>query len=481
MTIVDASELGALDAVETARRVRDGELKASEVIAAAIGRARTLNPALNAIPTEDYAAAVALAEKPRPGPFAGVPTFVKALDNVAGQVNDQGSRVLQDNVARGTEPYVARMLDTGLVSLGRSAAPEIGLNATTEPLAHGPTRNPWNVEYGTGGSSGGAAALVAARIVPLAHGSDAAGSIRIPSSACGLVGLKPSRERGFSSTLANLLPVRIFTYGALTRSVRDSAHFIAAMEERSPRGKLPSVGLVDGPAKKRLRIGLYSDSPLGQEVDPEVREVTFAAGRACADLGHHVEEIACPYEGRILDDVWIYIGYLAFAVMLQTRMSLHAGQDVSNFEPWTRGLAAYYKKNWTGSIGVIRRLRAASRTSTRLFGKYDALLCPTLSTPAPRIGDFAPDRPFDEVFSREKEHICFTPIQNVTGDPAISLPMGSSASGLPVGVQFAAAPGGEAMLLALSYELEAAQKYVMLGRDDSFQPQATTAEEDDVR
>jgi amidase len=464
--VLDTSELGRLDAVETARRIRNRELGAPEVIAAAIERARALNPRLNAIFTETYESARTGADSTQPGPFAGIPTFIKGLDDVAGVINDQGSRAFHGRVARKTEPYVGRLLATGLISLGQSAAPEIGLNAATEPLAYGPTRNPWNTDHSTGGSSGGAAALVASGVVPLAHSSDAGGSIRIPASSCGLVGLKPSRGRRFTAAKAALLPVQIVTYGAVTRSVRDSAHFIAALEAASPTPKpyrnqatCPPIGLVEGPAEPRLRIGVYTDSPLGNRVDPEVREATLAAARLCSALGHDVEEIGCPYEGGLLDDFWIYIGLVAYATIQQTRLMQPLRFDPSNFEPWTRGLAAHGRAGWRSTRRIIRQLNATHDVSARLFrsgaGGFDALLCPTLAAPPPEIGVLAPDKPFEELLPREKHHICFTPIQNASGEPAISLPMGETRSGLPIGVQFAAPSGGEAQLLGLAYELEA--------------------------
>ena len=195
MIVADGSELGRLDAVETALRVRRGEIRVREVIAAAIERARALEPALNAIPTETFDSALVAADAPVAGPFSGVPTFVKALDDDAGVANDYGSRAYHGHVARRTEPFVRELRALGLISLGRSAAPETGLSAVTESLAHGPTCNPWNTGHSPGGSSGGAGALVASRVVPIAMGSDAGGSIRIPASCCGLVGLKPSRAR----------------------------------------------------------------------------------------------------------------------------------------------------------------------------------------------------------------------------------------------------------------------------------------------
>lgn len=459
--ILDDSELGRLDAVATAERIRAGELSASEAVAAAIERADALDPALNAIPTRTFESAVRLAAAPPPGPFCGVPTFIKALDDDEGVVNDYGSRVCPGHVATRTEPFVREFKATGLISLGRSAAPETGLSAATEPLAHGPTHNPWSPAHSTGGSSGGAGALVASRVVAIAHGSDAGGSIRIPASSCGLVGLKPTRGRGFGPVANAVLPAPVVTYGVLTRSVRDTAHFLAEIDRRMPSRRLPPIPRVDGPALERLRIAVFTDSPLGDDVDPEVRSTTSDAARRCEALGHRVEEIACPYDAQIIDDTWIHIGFLAWGFRMQTR--LRPGFDAGKLEPWTQGLAELWKKHWTGTVGVARRLRATRHVSARLFERYDVLLCPTLAAPPPALGELAPDLPFDTVLPRQKRHIAFTPIQNATGDPAISLPLGVSRGGLPIGVQASAAWGGETTLLSLAYELERDGAFRTLG------------------
>lgn len=455
-TAFDTSELGSLDAVETAARIRAGDLAAQEVVAAAIERARALEPKLNAIPTETYDAALARARGPLAGPFAGVPTFVKCLDDLAGVVNDHGSRAYAGHVPRRTEPFVEAFLAAGFVSLGRSSAPESGLTGTTEPLAHGPTCNPWSLAHSPGGSSGGAGALVAARVVPLAHGSDGGGSIRIPASFCGLVGLKPSRERRFGLRLGERLPVRLLTYGALTRSVRDTAHFFCALEQQIPSRRLPPVGRVEGPALERLRIGVFTDSPLGGPIDPEVRQAALAAGRACAELGHAVKEIPCPFDGGLLEDFWVFWAFLAWGFVTQTRWIKKRAYDPAHLEPWTHGLASRFKANLAKVPGAVRRLRGAQRSSARLFSEYDLLLCPTAATPAPEIGYLGPDVPFETALERVKHTFCFTPIQNATGDPALSLPLALSEHGLPIGVQLAAPHGREAALLALAYELEAA-------------------------
>jgi amidase len=461
--VLDTSELGRLDAVETAARIRNGELSPEEVVAAAIERARALAPALNAVPTQTYAAALERAQQPLGGPFAGVPTFVKGIDDLAGVVNDHGSRAYAGHVSDRTEAFVAALLATGLVSLGKSASPECGLTGTTEPLAHGPTRNPWRLTHTPGGSSGGAGALVSARVVPLAHGSDGGGSIRIPAAFCGLVGLKPSRERRFAPTVGERLPVRLLTYGALTRSVRDTAHFVCALEQRIPSRRLPPIGLVEGPASERLRIGLFTDPPLGAAIDPEVREAAVAAGRICAGLGHAVEEIPCPYDADLLQNFWIFWAFLAWGFVVQTRWIKRRTYDPVQLEPWTHGLADRFRANLGKALPAVLRLRSANRISDRIFSRFDLLLSPTTSTPPPVLGHLAPDVPFDTALLRVRNTFCFTPIQNATGDPAISLPLGLSRTGLPIGVQLAARHGGEAKLLAVAYELEAAGAFRTLG------------------
>ena len=459
-TIIDNSELGRLDAVATAARIHSGELSAHAAVSAAIDRAKALNPILNAISTETFDSALRTAAVPPQGPFSGVPTLIKGIENEKGVVNDYGSRAYLAHVAHSTEPFVREFLSTGLVSIGRSATPEFGLNATTEPLAHGPTRNPWNSDHSTGGSSGGAAALVAARVVAIAHGSDAAASIRIPASHCGLVGLKPTRGRGFQPVATGMQPVPTLTFGVLTRSVRDTAHFISAIDERMPSRKLSPIGLVESPAAERLRIAVFTDSPLGDEVDGEVIETTLEAGRRCETLGHSIEKISCPYEGQLIHDTWTHISFIAWVLRIRARLS--RGIDSAKLEPWTHALAAVWKSHWWGFIAVARRMRAARHVSARLFERYDLLLCPTVAEPPPAIGKFAPDLPFDVTFLAEKRHMPFAPIQNATGDPAISLPLGVSAAGLPIGVQFAAAPGREATLLSVAHELEGAGAFRML-------------------
>jgi amidase len=440
-----------LDAVETAARIRSGELSATEVVSAAIERAEALTSVLNAIPARDYERALARARAPGSGPLAGVPTFIKDLDDVAGMVNSYGSRAHADNVSKRTDKVIARILDTGL----ESTTPEFGLTGTTESTAFGPTRNPWKVTHSPGGSSGGAAALVAAGVVPIAHGSDGGGSIRIPASFCGLVGLKVSRERRFVTSGLDRLPLRVVTYGVVTRTVRDTAHFVTALDQRIASRRLARLPLVEGPSERRLRIGLFVAPPSGGVVDSEVAAATLEAGRHCAQLGHKVDEIPCPFDEQMVEDFLDYWSLLAWGSIQQTRLQRRTRFDIETMEGWTRSLAARFRDDWRGILPVLRRLRAARSASERLFERYDVLLSPTTTAPPPALGHLGADVPFETAFRRVRDYFCFTPPQNIIGNTAISLPLGMSRDGLPIGVQFAAHQGCESTLLELAYELEA--------------------------
>ena len=449
-----ACELARLDAVETAARIRSGELLAREVVSAAIERAEALDPILNAIPARDYDRALEAAKTPGSGPFAGVPTFIKDLDDVAGIVNSHGSRAYSDNVPKRTDKLIAKILDTGLVCLGKSMTPEFGLTGTTESTAFGPTRNPWKTTHSPGGSSGGAAALVAAGVVPLAHGSDGGGSIRIPAAFCGLVGLKVSRERRFVPAGLDRLPLRVVTYGVVTRTVRDTAHFAAALDQRVASRRLPRIPLVRGASERRLRIGFFVTAPSGCSVDSEVAATALAAAQRCARLGHKVEEIVCPYDEQLVDDFLLYWSLLAWGSIVQTRLQRRRRFDIECMEPWTRALSARFQSRRWEVVSALKRLRAARFASERLFESYDVLISPTPTAPAPPLGHIGADVLFETAFARVRDYFCLTPAQNIIGNTAISLPMGMSHEGLPIGVQLSANRGDESTLLELSYELE---------------------------
>jgi amidase len=442
------------DAVETRERILDGSVSAKEVLEAAIARAEAAKP-LGAIVAETFDRARKTIAKKKDGALFGVPTFIKDLAQVEGVPTAWGSRGSAGYVSRRSDTITKRIEETGLVTLGKSACPELGLNATTEPLGSAPCRNPWDTSRSSGGSSGGAAALVAAGVVPIAHATDGGGSIRIPASCCGLVGLKPSRFR-LDLEGSNLLPVHIATDGVITRSVRDTIAFYSAIESRHPPRRVSKIGRVEKKKMDPLRIGVFVNAPAGTPVAEDVKAATLAAARRCETLGHKVDEIPCPFYADLNDDFLRFWSSLAW---IQTRTAfalMHLGYDRSKVEPWTTGLIDYFWSAKRKTVASVNRLRAFGKTFDDVMKPYDVLVSPTLAEAAPLLGYLKGDQAFDVVFDRIRNYCPFTPVYNVTGSPAIALPLGKSAAGLPIGVQFAAAHGRDRLLLELALALEEA-------------------------
>jgi amidase len=447
--------LGTADAVEIARRIRCGEIHAAEAVAAAIARAERVDPLLNAIAAPTFAAARAEAELERSGALAGVPTFIKDTELVAGAPMRFGSRGLPQSPVDETSPFATQFLATGVISLGKTTTPEFGLTGTTEPLLHGPTHNPWKRGFSAGGSSGGSAALVAAGVVPIAHANDGGGSIRIPAACCGLVGLKPSRGRVVDMEHSGLFPVKIVHQGMLSRTVRDTVAFFHAAERYRRNPKLPEIGLVTRPGR-RLRIGFFAELDEDTPAHPECVEAVTATARLCEELGHAVEPAPRPFDEGFHEDFFLFWSLLAFAITRFGTRLVHPEFDRTQVEEFTDGLARYFQQNVHRAPMALLRLRRFARHYARVFERYDVLMNPTLATPPPELGFIGPDVPFETALERLKWFIPFTPVQNVSGGPAISLPLAQSKAGLPIGVQFASAMGTERTLLELALELEAA-------------------------
>jgi len=447
--------MGDLDAVGLLAAIARGDVSAGEVVAAAADRARRADARLNAV--------AAWVDDPLPldpsgeGPLAGLPTFVKDNEGVVGLPMRHGSRATSPAPVSASSAFVTRLLDLGFTPLGTSAMPEFGLTASTEPLLTGPTLNPWDTSRSTGGSSGGAAALVAAGVVPIAHANDGGGSIRIPASCCGLVGLKPSRGRLLAPEGHERLPVAITAQGVLTRTVRDTALFYREMERRHPSpGGLRPIGPVDGPGRRPLRIAYVDEGMSGMPVAADVRATVGAAARLCAELGHHVEEIGYPFGEQFGRDFLRYWAALAFTVQYGGRAVHGAGFDACQLEPFTLGLSGYFRSIAVRMPATILRLRRFADDYESFMADYDVLLTPVLAHAAPPIGYLAPDLEFATHMARLLRYASFTMIQNVSGAPAMSLPLGMSADGLPIGVQVAGRLGTEGMLIGLAFELEQA-------------------------
>lgn len=448
--------LGGSDMVDLLRRLERREVSPAELREAAVSRAHAADAAVNAVTA--WVPEQRRAAPGESGPLAGIPTVVKDNEELAGLPTLQGSLAVRDDAARSDAPFVAQLRELGLDPIGKTTLPEFGLTATTESTRFGATRNPWDTSRSTGGSSGGSAALVAAGVVPLAHANDGGGSIRIPASCCGLVGLKPSRGRLIDLPEIERLPVNIITQGVVTRSVRDTARYFAEAEKLYANSALPRIGLVDRPAVKRLRIGVVTDF-----ADRPVSGETMAALRAtvqvCADLGHWVEEIEFPFSDRDGRDFLRYWALLAYSLKNFGGRVLGEPFESGRTEVLTDGLSRFL-----GSVAErvplsLWRLRRWSRRPEAGIAPFDVLLTPVLGHEPPPIGYLGPDVDFRTHMTRLMRYAGFTAMNNVTGSPAISLPMGRSAAGLPLGMQFAAPVGGERTLLELALELEEAQPW----------------------
>lgn len=453
--------LGAVDGVEIARRIRTREVHPTETVEAAIARAERVNPLLNAIAAPLYESARRKARDEPVGELGGVPSFIKDTEEVVGSPMRFGSRGMPRRLAVKSSVCAEQFLSAGLIALGKTTTSEFGLTGTTEALLYGRTHNPWRLGFSAGGSSGGSAALVAAGVVPLAHGNDGGGSIRIPASCCGLVGLKPSRGRLADMDHAELFPVRIVHQGMLSRTVRDTAAYYHAIEQRYRNPKLPDIGLICRPGR-RLRIGFSTEIGEGAHAHPECVAATHEAARLCESLGHHVEETFPPFDDAFHQDFFLLWSMLAFGITRLGRHLVDPEFDSSQVEAFTEGLSRFFKSNAFSAPAAIWRLRRFARRYERRFESYDVLMNPTVAMPPPEHGFIGPEVPFDTALERFKWFVPFTPVQNTSGGPAISLPLGQSKDGLPIGVQFAAPMGGERTLLELALELEGASPWPSL-------------------
>jgi amidase len=448
------------DAVQLARMVREREVSPAEVTRAAIARAERVQPELAAIAHAAFEQAGVAAERPLEGALGGVPTFVKDTTDVQGMPTRMGSQAVGSRPAKADAAFTKLLLAQGMVVLGKTCLPELGFNATTEPQGGTPTRNPWNTDHSSGGSSGGSAALVAAGVVPLAHGNDGGGSLRIPAACCGLFALKPTRGRMPPNEAARPLPIDIVCDGVITRSVRDTAHFYAGAERDFASRKLPPIGLVEGPGERRLRVGMSLDSIDVDPTDAPTRAAVLDAAKHLESLGHTVEEVQIPDEARSLpSDFILYWAMIAFLSTTFGKLSISSDFDTSRVEGLTRGLAGFYKKRLRQTPGALFRLGRSAGVYARTMADYDVLLTPVVGHTTPKLGHLSPEVAFETLLPRLRNFVSFSPLNNATGSPAMSVPLGSTSDGLPIGVHFAGRHGDERTLLELAYELEQSRPF----------------------
>lgn len=451
--------LGDLDAVGLAHAIQAGWVTRAEVIEAAIARTEAVDPVLNGLA---YAAfQQARTAVPANGFFDGVPTFLKDNVDIAGQPTMHGTDAWTPWNATSDGEFTRVFLATGLAPVGKTQLSEFGFSASAEHPRLGPVRNPWNTDYSAGASSSGSGAFVAAGVVPIAHANDGGGSIRIPAACNGLVGLKPSRGRLPLDAHLRRMPVGIVANGVVTRSVRDTAAFYREAERIWRNPKLAPVGDVTGPGRQRLRIAVLTRS-VQRDCSPQVRELALKSAGLLEELGHRVEYLdEPPVPASFVDDFVLYWGFLALAQVRSGRHMFGKTFDRARLDSLTLGLERHTARNIHRLPLAIMRLRRIRRRTAQFFGTYDVVLTPTLADETPRIGYLAPTD-YHQVIERLIDWVSFTPLQNVTGEPAISLPLAQSDEGMPVGMMFSADLGQEALLLELAYELEEARPWARI-------------------
>lgn len=447
-----------MDGTAMAAAIAAGETASEAQVLAAIARAESVNGEINAIATETFEQARTEALLPMTGAFAGVPTFIKDLLDWKGTQTLWGSRAFRGNIAAADSPFAEKWRAAGVVSLGKSTSPEMGLTSSTEPLVTGATRNPWDLSRIPGGSSGGSAALVAARVVPFAHASDGGGSIRIPASTCGVFGLKPSRGQLPSREGGAPPPVDISVNHAVTISVRDSINLFRMAQAND--GTFTPLGNLT-PLTRRLRIGYAPESVSGTPVAPETRAALDEVAQLCRDLGHEVVDFTPPMDGVEFTDKFLLYwaaGAAAFAQQASAYSGKPIGPDI--LEPWTLGLAARAQARQAEMPETIGYLLAFEQQYNAWFDSMDLMLSPVTGSPAVPIGDQAPDGDFDKVMESVLNFAAFTAPMNVSGAASMSVPLSWSPSGLPIGSLFSGKKGDDALLFELALELEAARPWV---------------------
>jgi amidase len=453
--------LGTYDAVGLVEALHAGTVSVPEVVEAAIARAERVQPELNGIAHETFDRARAEARDPRPGFFAGVPTWVKDNVDVAGLPTMNGTDAWAPIPAKKDGDFARMFLATGLVPLGKSQLSEFGFSPSAEHARLGPVRSPWDTRRTAGASSAGSSAMVAAGVVPIAHANDGGGSIRIPASVNGLVGLKPTRDRLAQDAMMRQMPVRIISDGVVTRSVRDTAAFFRETEKVYRALHLPPIGDLTRPGRRRLRVGVHTQG-VGRGANPEVTELTLKTAALLEELGHQVEEVGAPVGESFVDDFLLYWSSLAFFLLRGGRRLHGSSWAPENLDHVTLGLAGHARRQLHRLPGAIRRLRRTRKASAEFFQHYDVALTPTLATETPEVGWLDPAQDYEVVMDRIMDWVAFTPLQNATGDPAISLPLATTRTGLPQGMMFGAAAGREATLIELAYELEEAVPFARI-------------------
>ena len=450
------------DGVSRGEGLANGDLTPALLVSDGIARTKQVNGKINAIVNDLYDNATELSKSVSGKGYSGQPTFIKDLENWKGAPTWYGSRAFKTApVQEVYEEFVGTWAKSGLIALGKSTTPELGLISSTEPLVTGATRNPWNTDRSPGGSSGGAAALVAARVVPFAHASDGGGSIRIPAACCGLFGLKPSR-----GVLAESDPngggSEIGVNHAVTLTVRDSINlFSIAQRDRANLVK----DIANAPIDRRLKIAYAPDPITSAKLDAATREGIESTAQLCRDLGHEVMDWTMPANGEEFQENFLMLWSAGAAQFVGRVAEVHGVPPTSDkmndlVEPWTMNLTADFVANQVKFPAALEYLNAFVGFYDSWFADFDVILTPAVSTVAPEIGSQAPDADYQSTRKHVVDFACFTSPMNVSGAASMSVPLHWSSDGMPVGSMFSARKGDDALLFRLALELEAARPWI---------------------
>ena len=456
-------ELLEVDGLGLARLVRAGEVSPAELVEMAARRISRLDGKIGAMTTLSLDRARQRAGTiPRDSVFAGVPTALKDLVDVAGIRRTSGSMWLLNNVPSKSPDYIRAMERAGLNFLGMTNTPEFASMGITNNHAFGPTRNPWSLAHSSGGSSGGAAAAVAAGYVPIAHGTDGGGSNRIPASCCGVLGMKASRYRMACGEVDGK-HMLLRTHQCLSRTVRDSAAVFAATENREVGKPLPTVGMIEGSTRRRLKIAFTTANCFGQEADQEVKWATLEAAKLCADLGHELIEVHNPLQGEQLFtaiESIMLVGMpklLAMVESLTGKSAEASGLLTPLFVQTGRYAQQLPAESYQDGVAYTRQL---TEQMSRFYKSYDVWLTPVIPVETPHVEYITPDSDFMATRQISRGLLSYTAFANAVGSPAMSVPLNwSRLTGLPIGSQFSAAPGDDRTLYELAYELEEAKPW----------------------
>lgn len=462
-------DLATKDGIAIGELISKGEISATEVLEASIERIERLNPQLNAVVHAHFdLARQQVKDGLAKSPLSGVPMLLKNTGFEAeGMLLSSGSELLRNVISKRDSTITARYKAAGMVILGKSNTPEFALSFTSEPEAFGPTRNPWDLSRTAGGSSGGSTAAVASGMVPLANSSDGAGSTRLPANHCGLFGFKPSRLVNPVGPVAAEAIGGMSTPHAVTWSVRDNAAMLDISGGSdlgdpwaSPYISENYLSALDK-TPPRFKVAMIADAPDGSPIAPEMVESIRETAKLLEDLGHHVEEVAdAGYDAEALKAAWRIV--VGVNVALGVTGGDATSANIAKLEPvnqeWVHEALAI---PGTRYLWAINQLHASSRAMAKFFSQYDIMLTPAAAEPAPLLGKLAgKGQSIDAFYDQFWSHSPFTAVFNASGCPAMSVPLGMSPSGLPIGSHIGAGFGKDALLFSLAAELERAAPWI---------------------